>query len=441
MLPVAVRGATIPFVENFDLYIQGTSTDKVSGSWKSTCGTSRFWTSGEDYSQGGQSQQHTIWRTGCDNLYRIGEPVAVGKMAVDFKFYNTTGGYLDIQLFNSSLGVGFSHRVNYNHFTGNLWHTFYYEWRENNESRWAVDTFGWSAWTSSTNWQYVDKINFNSNNSPSGSYVYLDNIRYESRPNFVFPDNPVNCQINPGIDFANILVNGRVEIPPEDSRTFTKLTARFQVATSSIILYDWEFYLPSLRAGQSYSYSSTGSMPTSTYRVSYILAGYDTTYKAFTQYEYCEGTFICPGTCAPEIVSELQDYEKPVLDDCSALSGVEKWLCEIKVLIAGAVVPSTSTIGELKANIDLLKTKAPGNYLTATQQFFTNLKTQSSVVNSLPFELLGQTGNVSFAFWEKTGEINGVSFSFRTIFYDFFSFVVIIIFGFWGLNYLKRIFK
>jgi hypothetical protein len=443
-LPLVVRGANLPFTENFDTYQNSTSVDRATDLWQSDCGKSRWWVSADDHSSGLQSLQHTIWRAGCDDAYRIGEQVENGKLALDFKFAISSDNNFSIIVENNYLGPGFQKFVYASDFSLNVWHTLFLEWQSYyHQWRWQVDTSGWTAWTTTTDWgTSLNTIRFLGYNTAEGSYTYIDNIRYATNYEAIIsPDSPVNCQQNTGTNFNNVLVSGKVEIPSENTRTFTNLIARFQDASTTIILYDWNFALPNLTAGQSHDYSATGSMPTSTYRVSYILSGFTADLKPFTQYEFCQGTYLCDTSCNPQIISELPGYGVPTLDDCSALSGTEKWLCEIKNLIAGIFVPSTSTLGELKSNIDQLQDKAPMNYLKESQDFFTDLKNQSSTTNSLTLTILGQTGDVSFAFWEKTGEISGVQFSFRTIFYNFFCFVVIVIFGFWAIGYMRRIFK
>lgn len=466
-LSLGFASATIPFEDNFENYTPGESL-AGQGLWIPPAGTdSSVWFVNDDTA---------FTKTGARSIYyspeieldpektysavveRTGATTTNATLQFFYKFFGTCNNNSDFAFYltkNPDFSGGFcatynattSQYIRYDRFSDSSWHKaqmdFNYE-VAGEVCRWRIDSEDWTTYEPSTFPHYVGTLAFElaAGNLPANCYIFIDDISYRSSQGAtIIPISPPDCQASTGINFNPLEVSGKIEIPINSKRTFTNLIVRFQEATTTISLYDWSFALPSLIAGQTYNYFATGTIPTSTYRVSYILSGYDENLQPFTQSEICPGTFACGTNCVPEIVSELPDYGQPTFDECGALSGTEKWLCEIKNVIAGVFIPSTSTLGELKSNIDLLQNKAPMNYLRESQDFFTDLKNQSSTTNSLTLTILGNTGDVSFAFWEKTGEISGVQFSFRTIFYNVFCFVVIVIFGFWAISYMRKIFK
>lgn len=134
------------------------------------------------------------------------------------------------------------------------------------------------------------------------------------------------------------------------------------------------------------------------------------------------------------------EWEAPELENCDELSGVEKWLCEIKNWLAGLFMPTQEKVNNLKKTIDNFKAKFPFNYAGALSAFFTTLKTSLDTEKNIPIKVLGVEGDVNFSFWEQTTTIGGTPETFKNILYDFTTAIVIIAFIFWIISFIKRIF-
>jgi hypothetical protein len=141
------------------------------------------------------------------------------------------------------------------------------------------------------------------------------------------------------------------------------------------------------------------------------------------------------------IIPELGLPELPALEECSGYSITERILCEIKNFFNRLFVPSPDKITELKATLELAKTKFPYNYALAIKDFFIYLKDNISESEAISFSILGKAGEVNMDFWNSETNLAGVSQSFLNIFRTFLKFLVILIFGLWCFSFIKRIFK
>ena len=153
--------------------------------------------------------------------------------------------------------------------------------------------------------------------------------------------------------------------------------------------------------------------------------------------ESCEnyGGYWWEGTCS--------GYQKPYLppeDVCEGLGTIEKWLCEIKNLLKGIFVPSTEKTEELRQTIDIVKQKFPMNYLSVSQSFLGDVKNSINSSGDIDFKILGQTGTVNFAFWEKTTDIGGATQKIGEVIKVFITFLVILAFILWAISFGRRIF-
>ena len=134
------------------------------------------------------------------------------------------------------------------------------------------------------------------------------------------------------------------------------------------------------------------------------------------------------------------EWEAPTLEECGALSGVEKWLCEIKNFIAGLFMPTQEKVDDLKKTIGNFKTKFPFNYANSLSAFFQTIRTSLDTPKDIPVEILGKTGNVNFNFLNATGTIGGTSETFKDMLYDFTTALIIFAFVLWIVSFIKRIF-
>lgn len=142
----------------------------------------------------------------------------------------------------------------------------------------------------------------------------------------------------------------------------------------------------------------------------------------------------------PTIPPEQADWEVPELDDCGALSGAELWLCEIKNMIAGMFMPTTTTTEALYQTIGAFKEKFPFNYISGLNYFFTGISEGLEATTTIPIEILGATSTINFTFWNSTTTIGGEVETFKNILYDFTTFVILMGWFVWLISLIKRFF-
>lgn len=133
-------------------------------------------------------------------------------------------------------------------------------------------------------------------------------------------------------------------------------------------------------------------------------------------------------------------WEAPELENCDGLSGVEKWLCEIKNWVAGLFMPTQEKVNNLKMTIDNFKAKFPFNYAGSLSAFFNTIKTSLDTPKDIPVEVFGNSGNLNFDFLEATGTIGGTSETIKNILFDFSTALIVIGFLFWIISFIKRLF-
>ena len=137
---------------------------------------------------------------------------------------------------------------------------------------------------------------------------------------------------------------------------------------------------------------------------------------------------------------EQAGWEEPELEECGELSGVEKWLCEIKNFIAGVFMPSQAKLDNLYQTFGNFKIKFPFNYISALQGFFSDIKTGIDEEKSIPIKILGTESNVDLSFWNNTATIGGESETFGNIIKDATSVLVLFCWFIWLISFIKRFF-
>jgi hypothetical protein len=131
-------------------------------------------------------------------------------------------------------------------------------------------------------------------------------------------------------------------------------------------------------------------------------------------------------------------WEVPALEDCEVLSGVEKWLCNIKNFIAGIFMPTQAKINEFYMTMGTFKDKFPFNYARALNGFFADIKEGFDTEKNIPVKILGQTGNVNFAFWGASSTIGGVPENLGNIVKDVSTVIILLAFLVWLISFIKR---
>ena len=142
----------------------------------------------------------------------------------------------------------------------------------------------------------------------------------------------------------------------------------------------------------------------------------------------------------PTIPPSQVDWEIPDLDDCSSLPALDTLVCEIKNLMIGAFMPSTTTTEALYQTVSAFKDKFPFNYVASLDNFFTSIAEDLETPRAIPIEILGTTSTVSFVFWDATTTIGGAEETLKNVLIDFTTFIILLGWFAWFISLIKRFF-
>lgn len=145
-------------------------------------------------------------------------------------------------------------------------------------------------------------------------------------------------------------------------------------------------------------------------------------------------------TPEPTIPPEQVEWQVPDLEECGELSGVEKWLCEIKNFGAGIFMPSQAKVSELYYTIGAFKDRFPFSYVETLNRFFTEIEASLDEEKAIPITILGEESEVSFAFWDTETTIGGEVETFKNIWFDFTSLIIIFAWFMWLISVIRRFF-
>ena len=161
-----------------------------------------------------------------------------------------------------------------------------------------------------------------------------------------------------------------------------------------------------------------------------------------TEQNTCEAEEGCYWNSADSYCWESEPPVLPEVEDCSEYPTLERITCEIKNFFYRLFVPSSAKITELKTTTDLIKDRFPYNYILATKDFFITLKNDLSN-EDIQFGILGVAGVINFDFWNSTTTIGstGVVQKFLDIFKSISTFIVLFVFLFWAIYFLRKVFK
>jgi hypothetical protein len=443
--------AETPFQDDFEAY----STGSIKGQG--------FWTS--EYS--GCVIQTTYKKTGAQALsctgntaYRIGgDPLATGT-EWEFWVYNPSSGDHPDGRFTLIDGNGTTiGTISYLPSIGNVyalngvsvvlgaaphqtWTKLGFRWDR------AAQTVGYGyngAWTDYAAPpgfdQDVAELHFLEQNNKE---IIIDDIT--GSPIIVSGYDPIVSPTTPPdgettvVDLDDFSVVGSVEIPTDNPFVWTGLTINFDQVNGSRH-YDTSFDMD-IAAGESYSWNATTTADNLyAYKVSYVVSGYAPA-SGFLMLSdhYVPSTYITETASLLPEWEEVGNWDVPTLDDCDALSGLDKIVCEIKNVLLGMVVPSQDKLDSLVNSLAAFNNKFPMNYITEINEFFGDVQDGMDEDAAISFEIFGQAGTVSAAFWNSTATIGGTSQKLGDIFKSFITaFFVIAFFG-WSINFLQRIF-
>lgn len=116
-------------------------------------------------------------------------------------------------------------------------------------------------------------------------------------------------------------------------------------------------------------------------------------------------------------------------EDCDTYSGIDKIVCNLSNTIQGMFLPSQNKLEELQTTINKVGNVFPFNYLRVIGTIFSN----STITNGgLDITLLGNTASLDSSFFSIP------LFSKVRL---FFTIMVLLMFTFWAINYIKNFFK
>lgn len=332
---------------------------------------------------------------------------------VNFSFYEDASARLHFQIIDDDLYFDWGQTQQTllkENLTLSLWYmlTIQYD-KVNHRVRARLDNEDWSEWIDTENtWDYINRIELVASKSGNANYpkIYIDDIK----------EGQFIC----GLGYCNLC----------------------------------EVYDTCIEAG---CYWYTTIYPDPFFKGAYCVEPFEPEPEdcgSFFQCQYCMTQETCEAelncewvdkfgfgeSCymiEPTFPPELEIWQVPELEDCSALSGLEKWLCEIKNFIAGIFLPSQEKINNLYSTFGNFSTKFPFNYLQATKDFFSYIRESSTEEKGIKIKILGNEGYVNFDFWKSTGEVGSTTESIGSMVRDFSSLVLILGFLTWLLYFVR----
>jgi hypothetical protein len=276
---------------------------------------------------------------------------------------------------------------------------------------------------------------------PSGYYLVWN---LEKPTPCQFPEPSIYNQVSTTTNFE---VKGSLGIPSDNPYVWYHLRLKFwNWNTNKILFFDYD--LPNLKSNQTYNFdyfldiSSILSTSTDLINFSLMAYGKDNSGNVYED--------LYPPVCeiflglTPEqpvfIPPEEECPSQPELEDCSQYNIPDRWICEIKNALKSIFLPTCEKLMELKRTTDLFKQKFPFNYINLFTSFYQDINNGINETSTIPFKILGQSGNVDLAFWENQTTIGGITQTFSHIIYNIFLFLLLFVFVLWLISYLKRIF-
>lgn len=139
----------------------------------------------------------------------------------------------------------------------------------------------------------------------------------------------------------------------------------------------------------------------------------------------CSSTYSGGGS-PPE---DIESYPIPTPTDCESYSGIDQIFCNFGNIIQGLFLPSTSKLIDLQNTLNSVGNVFPFNYLRAIGSVFSNTTISEG---TLTLTMFGTTETINPAFWTLPIFSN---------FKLFATILILLMFTFWAINYIKHFFK
>lgn len=408
--------------------------------------------------------------------YKQGTLLAAGDQYLDFMLippdgpFNEGIGNISVRNgpFTFSSGIDFSYyegeiraRVgegNYYSLSANEWHTAHFQWNVDEIKSYIDDEL--IGTTSRASYPYdLDYIWFSLNpNSEKSWQLKIDNISstggtppvIEGYSPILTPTFPVRNTEN-FVDFSEIAIDGKIEIPTGNDHLYHTLVITFRKPDNFLPAASVSIDVGDLAGGQSYQYHATTTIPITSsgdnfFKIGYSLLGstyagsYANNSPIVQELLAFDNTWIKDSASAAptHLISQSIKPSGPEMEDCSIYSGTDKAFCEFRNFITGAFMPSDEALGQIGATMSSLKNKFPMNYINAISATFSNIKDNINDEAEISFHILGKEGVVNTDVFERDlggGITLGQSFKF------IFTFIILVIFMYWGIGYMHRILK
>ena len=241
------------------------------------------------------------------------------------------------------------------------------------------------------------------------------------------------------LDLDDFSVHGFVEVPIANPNVWKQLIINYD-QVGSVNHYSTRIDFD-LSAGEFYEYNATSTLDNAyAYKVSYLVWGEADGYNPMTTHDVA-GTYITETAAILPVWEEQENWSVPPPDDCGSMSGVEKLVCEIKNFLTGMVVPSQDQVGQLKKTIDGFKDVFPLPYLRAYQDFLTQTAAGINETSAINVSFLGSPAQqIDFSIFDFPVQVGLFSLTFAEVIRYLLGAFCLAGFGFWGLNYIQRIF-
>lgn len=287
-----------------------------------------------------------------------------------------------------------------------------------------------------------------------GASMWVDNIGapvVEGYAPILTPTSPErNNETVVNFD-AGFEVSGSVVIPTANTHLYDKLIVSFRKPDSFFPAKTLTINLGGLTAGQSYNYSATTTVPITSsgdnfFKVGYTLTGSTYAGSYANNPPISEEALWYDNTWVKDSAEDAPAYlitpsikpEQDALEDCGEYTGIDAVICNFRNFIVGAFLPSDDAIAQIGGTMDALKNKFPMNYARAIGDSFSAITAGIDDDAGFSLTILGNSSSADTSFFSQN--IGGGATLGGTI-KLMLTFLILMVFMFWGLGYMHRVLK
>lgn len=343
-------------------------------------------------------------------------------------------------------------------FPDNQWIRMGIEWRSSDWSvRYYIEGYGYTDWAVNSYWAAAPTETFSQIYLIVSGGSFFDSISdsvstIETISGYAPILTPTLPERNAEsiVDFdAGFEVSGSVEIPTANTHAYNKLMITFRKPDSFFPAKTLSINLGNLTGGQSVNYLATTTIPITTSGVNFFKVGYALTGSTYAgsyadNPPISEDMLAFDNTWVKDSVEDAPAYlitpsikpEQDAMEDCGAYSGIDAVVCNFKNFIVGAFLPTDDALAQIGGTMDALKNKFPMNYASAISNTFSTITAGVDDDAGFSISLLGHTGAIDTSFF--TQDIGGGA-TLGALIKLVLTFLVFMIFLYWGIGYMHRI--